>query len=228
MDIIRYGQGTRSDFLFDMLLKGEWPEASNRKEYRKGETIFEEGQPANGLYCILSGKVKISRLGENGKEQIVRLARTRDVIGYRALLSEGRYRASGTALEETFATFVPKTDFLESLKNNWDLALQMLRLLAQDLDRSESLMVDIATKSVRERVAEVLLLLRETYGLQNDGVTLEAHISREDLAGMVGAAKEVVIRCLATFKDEKIIEARGRTVRLLDQKALKRIARLEE
>ncbi|MDQ3072221.1 MAG: Crp/Fnr family transcriptional regulator [Bacteroidota bacterium] len=217
----------RSGFLFQELLKGEVPDSGKRKSFRKGDYVFEEGNSANGLYCILSGKVKISRLGESGKEQIVRLAGTRDVIGYRALLSSGRYRASAIALEETQVGFVSKTVFFDTITNKPEMALQMLKLLSQDLEQSESRMVDIATKSVRERVAEMLIVLKETYGFEPDGQTLAAHLSREDLAGMVGAAKEVVIRCLATFKEEEMIEARGRTMKLLNVKGLLRTAKLE-
>lgn len=204
------------------------PGGEGRKTFKKGEYIFEEGKHANGLFCILSGKVKITRLGEGGKEQILRLAGPRDVIGYRALLGGDQYHASAVALEDAAVGYVPRKIFFDILNENPEVSRQMLQLLSQELDRSETSRVDIATKTVRERLAEVLLLLGETYGVLEDGQTLDINLTREDLAGMVGAAKEVVIRNLATLKEECHIETRGRQILLLDKPALIRIARIND
>jgi CRP-like cAMP-binding protein len=224
-----YGSyGNRSAYLFHELIKQAMPGGEGRKVFKKGEHVFEEGNHANGLFCILTGKVKISRLGEGGKEQIVRLAGSRDVIGYRALLAGESYRASATALEETTVGFVPRTTFFNILNSNPEMSMGMMKLLSQDLDQSETKRIDIATKTVRERLAEVLLLLKKTYGITNDEKTLDINISRDDLAGMVGAATEVLIRQLAKFKEEGLIETKGRKIRLLDTDALLRVSKLND
>jgi CRP-like cAMP-binding protein len=213
----KYGvYGSRSAFLFHELLRRDMPNGEGRKTYKKGEHIFEEGNHANGLFCVIQGKVKIVRLGDGGKEQIVRLAGKLDVIGYRALLAGQQYHASAVALEDVAVGFVPKKIFFDILNNNPEIAMQMMRLLSQDLDQSEIKRVDIATKSVKERVAELLLLLKETYGVIGDNATIDVKLSREDLAAMVGAAKEVVIRALAQLKDENLIETKGRQITLVN------------
>lgn len=225
----KYGAyGSRAGFLFHELLRRDMPDGEGRKSFKKGEYIFEEGRHANGIYCVLSGKVKITRLGDGGKDQIVRLAGTRDVIGYRALLGGQQYHASAVALEDTTVGYVPKKIFFDILNSNPEISMQMMRLLSQDLDNSESRMVDIATKTVRERLAEVLLLLKESYGSSADGDMLNINLSREDLAAMIGAAKEVVIRSLAQLKEEGYVETKGRQIRIVDDKGLFKIARLSD
>src|SRR5690242_7950136 len=105
--------GTKAAFLFHELIRQEMPDGGGRQAFKKGVHIIEEGKPANGLFCILSGKVKVTRLGEGGKEQIIRLAGSRDVIGYHALLTGRYYKASAIALEDTVVGFVPKKIFLD-------------------------------------------------------------------------------------------------------------------
>ncbi len=225
----KYGTpGNRSGFLFHELLRQEMPGGEGRKSFKKGEQVFVEGNHANGLFCILSGKVKICRTGDGGKEQIVRLAGSRDVIGYRALLAGETYRASAIALEDTVVGFVPKKIFYDILQSSPEISMGMMKLLSQDLDQSESKRVDIATKTVRERLAEVLLLLNETYGTLEDGKTLNINISRDDLAGMVGAATEVLIRQLAKFKEEGLVETKGRRIGVLNPEALLKISTLHD
>ncbi len=226
MDHNRYG--SHSGFLFHELLKQELPSGEGRRNYAKGESIFNEGQQAYGLFCILSGKVKILRSGDSGKDQILRLAGSRDVIGYRALLADETYKASAVALEDTSVGYVPKKIFFDILNSNPEISRGMMKLLSKDLERSESQMVDIATKSVIERVAEVLLLLKESYGFKADGQTLDMNLKREDLANMVGTATEVFIRQLARLKEDKLVDTLGRSIRLLDIPGLLRVARLHE
>ncbi len=220
--------GNRSAFLFHELLLKDLPDGSGRKSFKKGDHVFVEGEHANGLFCVINGKVKIVRLGEGGKDQIVRLAGMLDVIGYRALLAGQQYHASAIALEDTVVGYVPKKVFFEILNNDPEMSMKMMRLLSEDLDHSEITRVDIATKSVKERVAELLLLLKDVYGTKIDEMTLDVRLSREDLASMAGAAKEVVIRALALLKDEYLIKAKGREITLLDIPGLIRTAKLTD
>jgi CRP-like cAMP-binding protein len=150
------------------------------------------------------------------------------VIGYRALLAGETYRASAVALEDTVVGFVPKKTFYDILHSNPEMSMGMMKLLSQDLDQSETKRVDIATKTVRERLAEVLLLLNKTYGTLEDGKTLNINISREDLSGMVGTATEVLIRQLAKFKEEGLVETKGRRICILNTDALLKVSTLHE
>lgn len=200
--------------------------ADSRKSYRRGEVIFQQGARVKGVYCVLKGKVKIGRWTDTGKEKIVRLAGENDVIGYRSLLSGSPYHATGVALDDTLVAFVPSDTFIRMIDTNPAISGSVIRLLCKDLDESEIRQLDMATKNVRSRLAEVIVQLMETYGLNDDSKTLSVRLKREDLAALVGAAKEVVIRMLSSFKDEGIISSKGRALAIENLPALKKIAGL--
>lgn len=184
--------------------------------YKRGQTIFREGGFPHGLYCINSGKVKIYQLGDEGKEQIVRLAREGDVLGYRALLSVDRYNATAEPLEDTDVCFIPKEILFKLIETNSSFTLQVMKLLSNDLKNAEHKITQLAQKPVRERVAESLLFLKETYGLEADEQTINVTLSREELANIVGTATETAIRLLSEFKHDHIIELIGKKIRILD------------
>jgi CRP-like cAMP-binding protein len=131
--------------------------------YKRGQTIFNEGSQPFGVYCISSGKIKLSHIGDDGKEQITRLLKAGDIIGYRALLSGDRYGGSAIALEDTHVCFIPKELFLSILKNDAALAFELMKLLSDELHRAELQLTHLAQKPVRERLAETLLFIKDTY-----------------------------------------------------------------
>lgn len=194
--------------------------------YKKGQVLFKEGANSYGLYCINKGKIKLSKNGDMGKEQIIRLSAPGDILGYRAVLSGERYSATATALEDSNVCFVPKELFIEILKKNADLSLDMLRLLSTDLKRAENTITHLAQKSVRERTAEALLFLKETYGLQPDGETIDVVLSREELSNLVGTATETVVRFLKEFKDDGLIGLEGKKIKLSNIAELTRYANM--
>ncbi len=194
--------------------------------FKKGETIFKEGAHAYGLYCINSGKIKLTKSGDMGKEHIVRMAAKGDVLGYRAILSGERYSGSATALEDSNLCFVPKELFLSIIKKDGELSMEMMRLLSEDLRRAESTITHMAQKPVRERTAEALLFLKETYGFEDDGQTLSVALSREELSNIVGTATETVVRFLKEFKDSGIVKLEGKKILLADVATLTRYANM--
>lgn len=194
--------------------------------YKKGQLIFHEGGKPSGLYCINSGKIKIAKLGSDGKEQIVRLAKPGDVIGYRALMADSNYSASAVALEDAVVCFVPRSQFLELISQNVDFANGLMKLLSNALGEAEERMVQMAYKPVRERLAEALLLLQKTYQQREGEDNFTISISREDLASIVGTAKETTIRLLSDFKDEHIISTKGSSITILDPEKLYKIGHL--
>jgi len=194
--------------------------------YKKGQNIFFDGTPPAGLYCIHTGKVKIHKIDFFGKEQIVRLAKDGDVIGYRSLISGEMYSAFATALEDSLICLIPKDVFFKLLETNADLSFKLMQLLSQDLKTAENFLATMSQKSVRERVAEVLLIIKEFYGVKEDGVTLDVSLKREDIASMVGTATETVIRFLSEFKEDKMIDLEKRRIKILDQSALVRAANI--
>lgn len=194
--------------------------------YKKGQLIFSEGSHALGIFCINNGKVKLARSGQDGKEQIVRLAKEGDVLGYRALLSNERYAAAAVALDDTVVCFVPRDTFYNALKESAGLSLEIIKTLASELGKAEQTITDLAQKPVRERLAEGLLFLKETYGFEEDDATLAVVLSREDIANLVGTATETAIRLLSELKHDKIVEFMGKKIRILDMPRLIKTANL--
>jgi CRP/FNR family transcriptional regulator len=184
--------------------------------YRRGQNIFYEGTRPSGLYCINSGKVKIYKIDHTGKEQIVRLAKAGDILGYRSLIGGELYSSFAAPLEDSLICFIPKNVFFSLLHSNSNLSMKVMKLLSQDLKSAENRIANMAQKPVRERLAETLLVLKEFYGLEEDEATLGVALTREDLANVVGTATETVIRLLSEFKQDKIIDLKGRKIKILD------------
>ncbi|HVZ39123.1 MAG TPA: Crp/Fnr family transcriptional regulator [Candidatus Kapabacteria bacterium] len=190
------------------------------RRYAKGEMIFHVDEYPPGLYCVHSGKVKIFKVGKDGREQIVRLAKEGDIIGYRSLISGERYSAYAVPMEDSDICLIPKDTFLSILTSSSTLSTRMLSLLSHDLKTAEERLVEMAQKPVRERVAETLLLLKETYGVEPDGATLNIRLTRAELATLVGTATESVSRMLSKLQQERTIDMHGRTITITNPGAL--------
>ena len=219
--------GNLGSSVFCSLNKAELNQLSNYKSfniYRKGQVIFYEGNLPQGLYCIYSGKVKIHKLGDDGKDQIVRLAKKGNVIGYRALLSNDNYYATATALENTLVCFFPKLIYLNLLSNNADFSMKTIKMLAGNLRAAEQMITNMAQKHVRERMAEALLLLREFFGMEEDKITINTVLTRQDIGNIAGTTTETSIRVLSDFNRSKIIKLVGKKIRILNGNELVRIA----
>lgn len=221
---------TRKDSVFCKLCHGDIAEFNHSKScntYKKGQIIFNEGNNPYGLFCINRGKVKVFRTGQDGKDQIVRMTKDGDVIGYRALLNSEPYNASAVALEDCEICFIPRDAFFKVLKDNCDLSLELIKLLAEDLKKAEQTITDLAQKPVRERMAEALLFLRQTYGLETDGKTIDVVLSREEMANLVGTATETAIRLLSEFKNDGIVAFVGKKIQILNNDKLVRTANID-
>lgn len=196
--------------------------------YKKGQVIFHEGAHPFGVYCVNSGKIKLSHLGDDGKEQITRLLKEGDITGYRALLSGDRYAASAIVLEDAHVCFIPKELFVRILKDDAGLAFEMMKLLSDELHRAELQLTHLAQKPVRERLAETLLFIKETYGYEDDGITLNVRFSREEIANLVGTATESTIRLLSEFKRDGMVDLEGKKIKILKPRDLIRTANLQD
>jgi CRP-like cAMP-binding protein len=194
--------------------------------YKKGQVIFHEGNRPFGLFCIHEGKVKVTRLGSDGKEQIIRLAKPGDTLGYRSLIQNSKYTASAIALDDTSACFISASDFNKLIDSNAKVANDLMQLLAKALGETQERMIQMATKPVRERLAEALLLLKATYQKPGDDENFTISISREDLASLVGTAKETVIRFLSEMKDDGIVSSHGSAITILNPEKLLYIANM--
>ena len=198
--------------------------------YKKGQILFNEGNLARGLHYIESGIVKIYKYGSDGKEQILRIAKKGDIVGYKSLLSDTNYNVSASILEDARLTYIPKEDFLDLFKNDQEISSNVMRLLCNDLVNIESKMVSMAYKPVRGRLAETLLELDGMFHEHKEDQKSKKgsfiQLSREDLANLIGTAKETVIRLLSEFKTEKLIKTEGKKIAILDYQGLMRIDNL--
>ncbi|MBB6002888.1 Crp/Fnr family transcriptional regulator [Arcicella rosea] len=193
--------------------------------YKKGQVIFHEGNRPLGLFCVFNGKVKVSRLGSDGKEQVIRLVKKGDTLGYRSLIENSKYSASAIALDDTEACFISASEFNHLIDSNVKVASDLMRMLAKVLGDTQDKLVHLAMKPVRERLAEALLLLKSTYD-DKKSEHFSISISREDLSSIVGTAKETVIRFLSEFKEEGIVSTRGSEITILRADKLLQISSL--
>lgn len=196
-------------------------------QYKKGQYIFSENGHPLGLYCINHGKIKLTTSGINGKEQILRLVKDGDVVGYRSLLSNDRYNCSAVALEDSSVCFIPKDNFFELLKTNQKVSFEVLKLLSNNLKQAEEQLVSMAQKNVRERMAEALLFFKASFGLNQTDNSLNITFSREEIAGFVGTSTETVIRLLSEFNHDKIVSLAGKKIIITNLEKLVNTANLD-
>ena len=208
--------------LFNTLSKSELHKVSQEKSdnfYKKGDNVFVEGTRGHGLYCVYQGKVKIHKLGAEAKEQIVRFAKEGDVIGYRSLLSNEPYYATATTLEDSVLCYLTKKTFLEMLENNKNLSYNVIQMLTQNLKESEKKIINLKQKPVIQRICESLLILKEKFGLTDDGF-LSVRLSRREIGDLAGVTTETTIRTLSELNKKGIIHLKGKTIQLVDMNKL--------
>jgi CRP/FNR family transcriptional regulator len=191
--------------------------------FKKGQVIMHEGARPQGVYCIHHGKAKMYKLGAEGKEQIIRFMAKGDLIGYRSILSDETISSSIAAMDDTFACYIPKSSFFEVIEQNPKFSLNILSKACHELGEAGKIITSLAQKTVRERLAEVLLILRATFGETEEG-HLDISLTREEIANMVGTATESAIRLLSEFKEEGLIQTSGRKITVLEAVKLRQIA----
>lgn len=191
------------------------------RRYRRGDILYNEGNRISGFYCINSGIIKVFKTGVDGKEQIIRFARKGEIIAYRSVLSNEPACTSAKVIEDCQVCFIPAEMLIQFVKTNPAFAFEVVKLTCHELAEANSYITDIAQKTVRERVAEVLLNLVKDFGLDEQKY-LRISLTREELANIVGTATESVIRLLSEFKSDKLIELNGRKIRIIDLKGLEK------
>lgn len=194
--------------------------------YQKGQTVFYEGNYAHGLYCIYSGKVKLTKTSENGKEQIVRFAQTGELLGYRSLLSGESYQVTAIALEDSLICHLSKARIAETLKGNFQLSQNFMKLLMNDLQFVEDRLISSSHKNVLARVAETLIVLYRTFGIDDEGKSLNINLSRTEMAEMTGTTVESFIRTLTHLSNAGLITTNRRKIILNDVHGLLQTARI--
>jgi CRP/FNR family transcriptional regulator len=212
---------SRSSSLLGGLCSDEVSNLEDHKScnyYKKNQSLFLEGSFPRGVFCINQGKIKVFKRGDEGKEQIIHIAKEGEMVGFRAMFSGDPYNVAAETLEESNICFIAKDDFLNMMDTNITLRNGIIKELSKELSDRASFITNMAQKSVRERLAFSLILLKTVY--QPEPINL----SREDMANFVGTATETLIRLLKDFKEEGIIEVHTRKLTILNLDRLISIA----
>lgn len=191
-------------------------------QIKKGEHIFEEGQNIHGIFCIKSGICKISKLSDNGKSHIVKLISKGELLGQRSLINEEPLNLTATALEDMQVCFVPKTEIMSFFSTNNNFTMEVLKTICEDLKETDNDLVNMAQKTVKERLAHALLYLADKFGTDENN-TLNIQLSREELSGLIGTATESCIRLLSEFRKEGLIELIGKKISIKNKAELQRM-----
>lgn len=190
-------------------------EDQNIHIYKKKENIYSEHGYPKGIFFVVKGKIKTYKTHEQGKEFITGLYKEGDFFGYLALLEDGKYKDTATALENSEICLIPKEDFYALVYKNSEVSRKFIKMLSDNLEEKEDQLIKLAYNSVRKRVAEALVTLVNRY--KKDGETqFSMNISREDLANLAGTATETTIRTLSDFKEDGLVEVKGGTISVID------------
>lgn len=195
------------------------------ERFKKNEIIYRDGEVPQYLHCLMSGKVKLYKEGVGGRTQIMRVMKPYEFFGYRAYLANENYVNNAGAFESCTICMVP-IEFIEKIiSENNKVSMYFIRLLASELGTADERLVNLTQKHIRGRLAEALLFLEDTYGLDEDG-NISIYLSREDLASLSNMTTSNAIRTLSAFQNENIIVINGRKLRILDRSILKKIDKL--
>jgi len=196
------------------------------QHYKKNQQIYEEGDEPTHLMCLLTGKVKIYKKGVGGRNQIIRMIRPVQYFAYRAYFAREKYLTDAAAFEASSVCLIPMKVVREIMKHNYNICKFFVRQLSIDLGISDERTVNLTQKHIRGRLAESLVFLIDSYGLEEDA-TVNIYLAREDLANLSNMTTSNAIRTLSTFVSEKIIAVDGRKIKNIDEDKLRKISKLE-
>ncbi len=194
--------------------------------YKKNEVIYYENDTPQDLMCLLKGKVKIYKEGVGGRSQIIRMVKPVQYFGYRAYFAQEPFVTSAAAFESSQICLISMSIVEQFLRNNGTLAMFFIQLLSVDMGISDQRIVNLTQKHIRGRLAESLLFLKDSYGLEEDGATISIYLAREDLANLSNMTTSNAIRTLSIFENERIISLDGRKIKLIDEDRLEKISRI--
>ncbi|MBN2033925.1 MAG: Crp/Fnr family transcriptional regulator [Deltaproteobacteria bacterium] len=189
--------------------------------FRRGAVIFSEGEEGKGFYVVIQGRVKVYKLSADGKEQILHIFGPGEPFGEVPVFTGQNFPAHAEAMEESRVFFFPKQSFVNLIKQNPALALNMLGILSKRLRRFTALIDDLSLKEVPGRLAAYLLYLSKQ---KKGSPDLELSITKAQLAGLLGTIPETLSRILAKMAAQGLIETQGRRIKILDGRSLQELA----
>lgn len=195
-------------------------------KFKKNGIIYKDFESPAFAMCLIQGKVKIYKDGIGGRNQIVRVIKPVEFFGYRAAFAKEDYKTSAMAFENCIIAFFPIEILYRFLSENFEICQYFIHKLAKELGRSDDRTVNLTQKHIRGRLAEALLFLKDSYGMEEDGSTLSIYLSREDLANLSNMTTSNAIRTLSSFANERLIAIDGRKIKIIDEKELLKISKL--
>ncbi len=196
------------------------------ERFKKNEVLYREGEVPQYLHCLMSGKVKLYKEGVGGRIQIMRVMKPVEFFGYRAYLANQNYVNNAGAFENCTICMIPIELVNKWMEENNKVAIYFVRLLAVELGVSDERTVNLTQKHIRGRLAEALIFLADTYGMEEDNATMSICLSREDLASLSNMTTSNAIRTLSAFQTEQLIEINGRKIKFVDIESLKKISKI--
>lgn len=195
------------------------------RSYKKKQTVFFEGNPCQGIYCVKSGRIKLYKTGAEGRPYILKIAGPKDVLALESLFSGQEYFPSAEVLEDAILCYIPKEVMFEIIRQDPSAAREVTNLLTRMIKESEDERVELAQQAVRTRLARLLTLLAKSHGKKGPkGLLIDLKLSREELAEMIGTAQETAIRLLGNFKEKHLVEIKGKNITILNETELTKIA----
>ncbi len=193
--------------------------------FKKNQMIYSEGDEAKFLMCLLKGKVKIFKEGVGGRSQIIRMIKPIQYFAYRAYFAGEKYLTAASAFEACSVCLIPMHVVDDILKHNFALCKYFIHQLSVDLGIADERTVNLTQKHIRGRLAESLVFLIDSYGLEDDS-TINIYLAREDLANLSNMTTSNAIRTLSNFVTEKAIALDGRKIKVIDEEKLRKISKL--
>lgn len=196
------------------------------RKYKKNEIIYKNQERPTHAMCLIHGKVKIFKDGIGGRNQIIRIIKPNELFAYRAYFANELYKTAAMAIEPCTIASFPISILVKLIEQNFNVSLFFIKYLCIEIGKSDDRTVNLTQKHIRGRLAEGLLFLLDSYGVENDGCTLSIYLSREDLANLSNMTTSNAIRTLSAFANEKLVAINGRKIKILQEEELRKISRM--
>lgn len=191
------------------------------RQHKKKDTLYFERDFPNAVFLLAKGKVKTYKINDDAKEYITGILKEGDFFGYLPIMEDRAYDECAVCIEDSEVVKISKQDFLQLIEKNREVASKFIKMISNDLVEREKKLLSLAYDSVRKRAANALLELKERFGANDKNYRID--MLRSDLASMVGTASESIIRTLTDFKEEGLIEVKGKEIRIINADGLKNV-----
>ncbi len=200
-------------------------ELAYKKTYNRNEYLFREGDPADTIYLIKSGKVKLYKVSTGGKEIILDILKEDDMLGENTFFDRAEHTMSAQAMENTFVCSCTREHFALLLQNP-QTSLKIIQLLGEKLNNYTNQVANIAFHDVRGRVAATLLKLARQYGASSpQGTTIDIELTHNDLASLVNASRVMVSNVIGGLRQDGVIATKDHRFIILNAEAIIKLLR---